>query len=227
MMRSVMCDSSVELETSGKFKNLVWWGDQNSDPANCGTAHGMKGFDIGFELRICGNHVYFYNSVNTKNILVLNSELKNLANSILSESIIKEIPPAPIHLHIQSGGGSLHSGFSAMDNIIDIKNRGVPVYTHIEGAAASAATLMSVVGTKRFMTPHSFILIHELSSFVFGKFSRMIDDWKNCEAFMKMMKEIYKEYTKISEEELEEILKHDIYWDATSALSKGLIDEIK
>jgi ATP-dependent protease ClpP protease subunit len=49
-----------------------------------------------------------------------------------------------IYLYINSYGGSVFAGFSAVDYI---KNSEVPVTTIIDGCAASAATMMSVVGS--------------------------------------------------------------------------------
>ena len=45
-------------------------------------------------------------------------------------------------------------------------------------------------------------------------------------AMMKNIKNIYKEYTKIPMKKLNEILKHDLFWDANTCLEYGMIDEI-
>ena len=37
---------------------------------------------------------------------------------------------------------------------------------------------------------------------------------------------MYKEYTKIPMKKLNEILKHDLMWDAETCLEYGMIDEI-
>jgi ATP-dependent protease ClpP protease subunit len=39
--------------------------------------------------------------------------------------------------------------------------------------AASAATIISVAGTKRFITPSSYMLIHQLSTFMSGNFEQL------------------------------------------------------
>jgi ATP-dependent protease ClpP protease subunit len=43
---------------------------------------------------------------------------------------------------------------------------------------------------------------------------------------MKKIKNIYRQYTKIPEDKMDEILKHDIWWDAEQCLEYGLVDEI-
>ena len=101
-----------------------------------------------------------------------------------------------------------------------------PVYTYIDGFAASAATLISVAGKKRFITKNSIMLIHQLSSGNEGKFQEMDDNMRNMENFMHKIKVIYGESTSIPEEELDEILKHDLWLDAETCKRYGLIDEI-
>ena len=75
-------------------------------------------------------------------------------------------PPPPINLHIQSSGGSLMNTYYIVDLIQSLET---PVNTFIDGFAASAATLISVAGDKRYMTKNSLMLIHQLSSQNGGK----------------------------------------------------------
>jgi ATP-dependent protease ClpP protease subunit len=110
-----------------------------------------------------------------------------------------------------------------MDTIIQSK---VPINTVVDGCAASAATLMSVVGHRRYITKHSYILIHQLSSIFWGNYEQLKDDMENSDKFMKMIKSIYKEHTKIPMKKLDEILKHDLWFTAEEALQYGLVDEI-
>ncbi len=54
----------------------------------------------------------------------------------------------------------------------------------------------------------------------------MQDDMKNSEMLMKKIKNIYREHCSIPKTVLEDILKHDIWWDAETCLKYGLVDEI-
>ena len=49
---------------------------------------------------------------------------------------------------------------------------------------------------------------------------------KNNENLMKRIKEIYEEKTKIPKGKMDEIFKHDLWWDAKTCLRYGLVDEI-
>ena len=107
-----------------------------------------------------------------------------------------------------------------------IKKLETPVYTYIDGFAASAATLISVVGKKRFMTSNSIMLIHQLSGGMNGKFSEMEDENENLHGLMDFITKIYLENTKMNEIELNKILKRDIWLNSTYCLEHGLVDVI-
>ena len=62
-----------------------------------------------------------------------------------------------------------------------IKNLNNPVHTYVDGFAASAATLLSLSGEKRFMTKNSLMLIHQLSSGFMGKFTEIKDENDNLD----------------------------------------------
>jgi ATP-dependent Clp protease, protease subunit len=85
---------------------------------------------------------------------------------------------------------------------------------------------MSVVGHHRVMHKHAFMLIHQISSSMWGKFEEMKDDMKNSELLMDTIIGIYEEHTRIPRNELKDILKRDIWWDAKTCLDYGLVDEI-
>jgi len=133
-----------------------------------------------------------------------------------------ETPP-PLHLRINSYGGSVFAAFGSIDYIMKSKT---PVYTYIDGCAASAGTIMSVCGAKRFMGENAYMLVHQLSSGSWGKFTELQDDMKNNENLMKRIKEIYNAKTKIPKTKMDDLLKHDLWWDAKTCLKYGLVDEI-
>ena len=76
------------------------------------------------------------------------------------------------------------------------------------------------------MTENSLMLIHQLSSSSSGKFNELTDDMDNFNTFMDLIKKIYFRYTKISDEELTELLKHDLWLNSQKCLRLGLVDEI-
>ena len=174
-------------------------------------------------VEVAQNKIFFYADVSRSEILKLNKHLDALEKKVLTNSILLETEPTNIYLHINSFGGSLFAGLAGVDYIKKCK---VPVHTIIDGCAASAATLMSVVGAHRQIHRHSFMLIHQLSTIMWGKYEDLKEYMKNNELLMKTIKEIYIEHTKIPKRQLNKILKHDLWWDAETCLKYGLVDEI-
>jgi len=168
------------------------------------------------------NHIYFHAEVDRDNIfelieLIRKCELENIITALKLN--LEEIP---IYLHISSFGGSVFDALTAIDVIQSCK---VPVYTIIEGATASAGTLMSVVGKKRYMRPNAYMLIHQLSSGFWGKMSEIEDDFQNNKILMEKIMDIYKEHADIPKKQLGEVLKHDLWWDTEKCQKYGLVDE--
>lgn len=183
----------------------------------------LFGGDSGESVTSINNHIYFYSSVNKKSILSLNKEIKRICEKMLEVSNKYEINPPSIYLHINSGGGSI---FAAMAGIDHIRECPIPVITIIEGSAASAATLLSVVGDKRLITRHAHMLIHQLSTTFWGKMDEFEDEMENLNKLMNLIKNIYKKNTSVPIKKLNKILKHDLWWDPTECLKYGLVDEI-
>jgi len=199
-----------------RTKDLLWENKAESAEDAAATSANNK-VDIG------RNRIYFYSEVNRAKNLALNKSIVTIGNSLYNRGESLQTDPGRIYLHINSFGGSVFAGLSSVDYIRTSK---VPITTIIDGCAASAATMMSVVGHHRAMHRHSFMLIHQISSVMWGKFEEMKDDMKNSELLMKTIIQLYEERTRIPRSELNKILKHDLWWDAETCLDYGLVDEI-
>ena len=170
------------------------------------------------------NDIYFYGSVTPETCFALRSKINEISERSKRFAIDYKTETFPIYLHIQSGGGSL---FPVLYIIDLIKDNNIPIYTCVDGFAASAATLMSVVGSKRYMTKNSLMLIHQLSSGTDeGKYSEIKDQVQNMDSLMKIIINTYKENTNMTDNELFELLQKDIWLNSTECLKYGLVDEI-
>ena len=186
--------------------------------------------------------IHFNSSITPKSMSILIDKLLKLQDKILTrekkakrkfldmkddsdefEQLTVVIEPRPIKLYITSNGGYVYQVFSAIDTILSMK---VQVHTICKGFVASAGTLLSVVGKKRYITENSYMLIHELRSGTWGKFTQMVESVENSKQLMEHIKKHYLKYTKIDSDYLEEQLKKDQTWDAETCLKHGLVDEI-
>ena len=167
--------------------------------------------------------IYFYSPITKYSCFELETNLLILDNKSQMLKNKYNIDTGPINLHIQSNGGSLFHSIYIVDLI---QNLETPVYTYIDGFAASAATLISVSGKKRYMSKNSLMLIHQLSGGVNGKFFEIKDESENLDGLMNYIIKTYLENSKMEEDNLREILKRDIWLNASYCLQNGLVDGI-
>tara|TARA_R110002051_G_scaffold112572_1_gene185285 strand:- start:193 stop:810 length:618 start_codon:yes stop_codon:yes gene_type:complete len=172
--------------------------------------------------KVVENNIYFYGDITESNALELNATLYELDKKLTITGVFLDIKPI-INLRINSYGGSLFAGLATVDVI---RNLNSEVHSYIEGAAASAATIISVACNKRFIGKYSKMLIHQLSANAYGKYNELEDDMENNKHLMSTIKEIYKEYTRVPMKKLDEILKHDLWFDSKTSLKLGLVDGI-
>lgn len=197
--------------------NEFYWGKKGNSKAK-----EPEKPSLGF-IEVIENGIYFYSRIETLSILQLNKSIRSKGADLQGDAIKQNRESANIYLHINSYGGEVFAGLAGMDEII---NSAVPVYTMVDGCCASAGTFLSVCGKKRFINRHAYMLVHQLSSGMWGKYDECKDEIKNLDKIMVMIKQVYKEYTKIPMNKLDEILKHDLWFDSNECLEYGLVDKI-
>lgn len=171
-----------------------------------------------------GNKIYYYTDVSRESILSLNRQIDELTKHMKMIQFTYNLPePPPIEVHICSDGGDIFAAMASVDKIID---NPVPVDTYCEGLVASAATLLSAAGRKRYITKSSCMLVHQVSSGLWGNYMEFQDEIKNLELIMSMIKSVYLKKTKFDNKELENLLSHDLYLNAEKCIEYGLVDKI-
>ena len=179
---------------------------------------------VNSNIKVENNNIYFYGPITSESCKELSEVLTLLDTNAKIFSVNFGVPPPTINLHIQSEGGALMNAFYVVDLINNLET---PVHTYVDGYVASAGSLISVMGKKRFMTKNSFILIHQLSSSSGeGKFDDLDDNMENLNKFMDTIKNIYLQKTKIPVDNLKNILEHDLWMDSKECLELGIVDEI-
>ena len=198
--------------------NEKYWGEKK--PSQKKSAQGTPPDK---HISVHENKIYYYAGVNRESASELNKKIGELESKSLTLGNNLDIDPPTLRLMINSGGGSITAGISSMDTILRCK---VPVETYVDGFCASAGTFLSVVGDTRYMSRNSYMLIHQLSTSFWGKYSEFEDEKQNLDLMMTTIKNVYKKYTTVPMKKIDEILKHDLMWDAKTCLEYGLIDEI-
>jgi ATP-dependent protease ClpP protease subunit len=172
------------------------------------------------------NHVYFYADVDSDRCLALIRAIRETDSTLRNEQLSRGLegqPLTPIWLHIHSYGGDLFTGFSIADQIGMIKS---PIYTIVEGICASAATLIAMTGTKRYILPSSFMLIHQLSSLVWGTHENFKDEMALQQKAMDRLVNFYATRSKTDADKIRAMLTRDFWMDAEACIENGFVDEI-
>jgi ATP-dependent protease ClpP protease subunit len=122
-------------------------------------------------------------------------EIKKDEDNDLEEQFDVKIEPKPIILYITSNGGYVYQVFSAIDTIRGMK---IPVHTVCKGFVASAGTLLSLAGKRRYITESSYMLIHELRAGHWGKYTNLSESFENCKQLMEHIKlDIFVKHVKL------------------------------
>jgi ATP-dependent Clp protease protease subunit len=174
------------------------------------------------------NDIYLHTDITTESLLKLRKQInkkiynykKILLENNLNPAFIKSFN---INLHINSNGGYVLDSLGFYDFI---RSCIVPIHTYVEGTAASAATIISVAGHRRFMTKHSTFMIHQLSSWFAGKHDEFVDEKLNLDVTMDKIKQVYLESTKMKKDKLNRLLKRDLFLDVEKCIEYGFIDEV-
>lgn len=134
-----------------------------------------------------------------------------------------KIEPMPIKLFLTTNGGLVYQALMICDVIGRLET---PVHTICTGFVASAGTLISMSGVKRYITESAYMLIHEIRSGVWGKYSEIEEEHQNNKNLMKDIISYYVERTHLTREFLKKALKKDLHWNAETCLEYGLVDKI-
>ena len=175
------------------------------------------------EVTVVDNNIYFFTDVNCNSILELTLAIKEVTQKMQIHQIKFNVEPPPITLYINSDGGEVHSALSVFDTITD---NPVEIITVISGNACSAATIISLAGHTRYITPNSYMLIHNISSAFWGKMHEFEDEMKNLAKLTSNLKRIYKSSTKLTKPQLDNLLKKDLLLDAKTCVKYGMVDAI-
>ncbi len=150
-----------------------------------------------------------------------------MANVIVAQLLFleSENPDKDIHLYINSPGGVVTAGMSVYDTMQFIKP---DVSTLCIGQAASMGAVLLAGGAanKRFVLPHSRVMIHQ----PLGGFQGQASDIDiHAREILKIRNELNRVLAHHTGQDLEQIEKdtdRDNFMDAETAKAYGLVDEV-
>jgi ATP-dependent Clp protease protease subunit len=130
----------------------------------------------------------------------------------------------PIKLYISSPGGDVSSGLALCDYITNIPTK---VITIALGVVASMGTVIFICGDKRMMTRSSTLMLHDM---IIGFSPKPYQHAKAQQVYIdrirKTLVKLITSKTKITEEEMEDIMNSEKWFDSEESAEKELCDEI-
>lgn len=136
---------------------------------------------------------------------------------------IQDVKAEKIHVHINSGGGSAFDGVAICNQL---KQHDAEIIVHIDGWAASAASVIAMAGDKIIMPSNTMMMIHQASTFEYGNadlFEKTARDLRKIDSALAAS---YKKRFVGTDEELKQLLKDETWLTAEEAIALGLADEI-
>lgn len=157
---------------------------------------------------------------------VAKSEYWTGYDTINAKSIREEIEDTtiPITVYLNTQGGDVFEGIEIYNLF---KNHKSDITVEITGLCASAGTFIALGANKVVMDTGTQFMIHQASSFAYGNKEDIQKTLNALESIDKSIISIYKTKTGKSDEELEDMLKKETWFDCEKALENGFIDEIK
>lgn len=161
-------------------------------------------------------------------IIFLGTEVNDtVANLLIAQMLFLEgnDPEKPIHLYINSPGGSISAGMGIYDVMQFVK---CDVITYCTGMAASMGAFLLAAGTKgkRFALPNSRIMIHQPLGGARGQASDIEIQAKEILYLKNRLGNILSGITGKSKEQIDRDTERDNYMSAEEAVKYGLIDKV-
>lgn len=127
-----------------------------------------------------------------------------------------------IIINIMSMGGDLFEALAIYDHIRSLKNK---VVTKIIGSTASAGTIISLAGDRRYITPNSRYLIHKPMVHLIGNSDDFEDVLKQLKDLDKQIVDLYSKRTKLTAKEIIKLMGEEKFISSEEAIEKGFIDD--
>lgn len=173
-------------------------------------------------IKVIDNRIYFYSEITDQSALDLQEKLYKMQDC-LAKTFLRGCG-CTIDLYLNSVGGDVVAALALAD---EINTSPIPIKCIVQGQCISAATLICVSAKYRAIKKNSFMMIHDISSMVRGKFSEISDNVENAKMLREKIRKIYLAHTKIPAKKLTDLLKSDIMLDANQCVKLGLVDKIE
>ncbi|KRZ58904.1 putative ATP-dependent Clp protease proteolytic subunit, mitochondrial [Trichinella nativa] len=133
----------------------------------------------------------------------------------------------PVHMYINSPGGSVTAGLGIYDTMQYIKPR-ILIATWCIGQACSMASLLLASGTEGYRNclPNARVMIHQPSGQAVGQATDIMIQAEEIIKLKRQINKLYVKHTKKPYNVIEEAMERDLFMSPEDAAEFGLIDKI-
>lgn len=128
-----------------------------------------------------------------------------------------------INVYINSPGGSAFEGVAIMNQL---KRHKAEIVVHIDGLAASAASVIAMAGDRVVMPENTMMMIHRASTFSFGNAKDFEKAAKDLGTVDQSLAASYNKRFVGEKEELDQLLDEETFMTAEQAKAFGFADEV-
>ncbi len=160
------------------------------------------------------------------NIILLTGEINDavaeavMAQLLYLDSLGKE---EPIHIYINSPGGSVTAGLAVLDTMKLVKSK---IYTYCIGLAASMGALILSSGDRRYIVPHAEVMIHQPLGGAKGQATDIEVAAKHIGRTKQVLNTILAQNCRRPYDEVSRDTERDNWKSAEEAAEYGLVDKI-
>lgn len=130
---------------------------------------------------------------------------------------------APINVYINSDGGSVFESFAIFNQFRRAEGH---VTVHVDGVAASGASVIAMSGDEIHIASNAFMMIHNASGLVLGDAEDMRFVADKLDRLSGSVEAIYASRTGNSREQLAEWMAGETWFDAEEAVEHGFADSV-
>jgi ATP-dependent Clp protease protease subunit len=143
-------------------------------------------------------------------------------SALVSE--IDGISADTLHVRINSPGGSVFDGYAIYNAIKRFKGQ---VTVHVDGLAASIASVIAMAGDEIRMGEGSFFMIHDPWTMAFGTAEEFRKTADSLEKIRESILGTYERRADLSREEISRMMQEESWMDAAEAVEMGFADGLE
>lgn len=164
--------------------------------------------------------LYIYDAI------VSDDDTANWCGGVSAQSLvpqIRAISGGTLHLRINSPGGDV---FAAQAIVAAIRDTGANVIAHIDGFAASAATVIATAADEIEMSDGSMYMIHCAWSVAYGNASDMLETASLLDKVDGVIAGQYAKRSGQTPEAIKALMDAETWFTAQEAVDAGMVDRI-